>query len=260
MNLEYFQPRGLYCLVITYKPGSSKSYAPVDISKSISSSTPSSDLTKAFGKLRVSSSSINGELEMPEAAPLVFPDLDSLADGTTEEDAKKGDKIKSTKAFVADYMDRRAQAQYASQNPGIAAEKTKFSSRYADPNSSTNTGGLVSFATGGMVKPRDGRRRRPIRSLLASGQEHLKAKKGEGTEGTRSDDTPSPQVQRERFGGPLGRRAGESRADRMNRKGKQTLVKRILQKVTTFSLPVPCKLTYFLGCSLSDDCELPFRG
>lgn len=182
---------------------------------------------------------------MPEAAPLVFPDLDSLADGTSKEETKKSDKIKSSKAFVADYMDRRAQAQYASQNPGISAEQPKFSSRYADPNSSTNTGGLVSFATGGMVEPRNGRRRRPIRDLLASSQEHMKAKKGEGTEDTGSDDTSSQQVQRGRFGGRLGRRAGESRADRVNRKGKQTMVKRILQKVSILRFRILSKLTYF---------------
>ncbi|CAG8958235.1 hypothetical protein HYFRA_00000589, partial [Hymenoscyphus fraxineus] len=235
MNKEYFQPRGLYCLVITYKPDSSKSHAPLDISRSLGPSGPVSEIHTAMRKLRVSSSTINGQLEMPEAAPLIFPHLDALANGTTKEDLEKSHKITSTKAFVADYMDRRAQARFTGQNPGttLPGEQPSFVSRYADPNSSTNTGGLLSFATGGMVNPREGKRRRPVRNLLAEGGEYLKGRKGEGSrEKVQNDGIESPQSigARETFGGPLGRRAGESRGDRRDRVGRQGVVKRVLQK------------------------------
>ena len=48
----------------------------------------------------------------PEVAPLVFPQIDRLAvDGDAE---KKLSKMKQKKEFVANYMDKRAQAKFVS--------------------------------------------------------------------------------------------------------------------------------------------------
>jgi hypothetical protein len=167
MNEEFFKPRGLYCLIMTYKPDSTATHASVDITQTISSSlTPaSSNMRQTFKNLRLSSGKTYGELELPEAAPLIFPALESIASDHTEEGVKKQNKLKSSQKFVADYFDRRAQAQYAVENPGskLAAtgQEPKFASRYADPNHPANSGSLVALLTGGAINPqrrRNGRR------------------------------------------------------------------------------------------------------
>ena len=50
-----------------------------------------------------------GAIEMPDSAPLVFPDLDEVA---RTQDPAKANKLKSRMAFVTDYYDKRAQASY----------------------------------------------------------------------------------------------------------------------------------------------------
>lgn len=158
MNNEFFKPHGLYCLIMTYKPEASTTHASVDITKSISSSmTPgSSGMRQTLNNLRLSSGTTYGELELPEAAPLIFPALDTLAASTSAEGIQKKSKLKSSQKFIADYFDRRAQAEYANQNPtsalAVPSEK-RFASRYADPTHPANSGSLISLLTGGVVNP-----------------------------------------------------------------------------------------------------------
>lgn len=168
MNEEFFKPRGLYCLIMTYKPDSSATHASVDITQTISSSlTPaSSNMRQTFKNMRLSSGKTYGELELPEAAPLIFPALESIASDPTEEGIKKQNKLKSSHKFVADYFDRRAQAQYAGENPGskltAMGQEPKFASRYADPNHPANSGSLVSLLTGGVINPQRRRNERRV--------------------------------------------------------------------------------------------------
>jgi hypothetical protein len=153
MNEDFFKPRGLYCLIMTYKPESSDTHGSVNIMKSITSSSLFSGRTQ---KMQVSSGKTYGELALPEAAPLIFPALDSVASETSEEGVKRQNKMKKTGKFVADYMDRRAQAQYAGENPGSSLAQTdpKFKSRFADPNHPANSGSLISLVTGGAIDTR----------------------------------------------------------------------------------------------------------
>ena len=134
---------------------------------------------KAFGKnMRLSSGKTYGEMEMPEAAPLIFPALDKVADDSSAEGIKKQNKMKSSQKFVADYFDRRAQAQYAAENPGSALavpNEKPFASRYSDPTHPANSGSLMSLITGGRVDlkgRRDGRRgAKRIRRAARRGEE-----------------------------------------------------------------------------------------
>lgn len=98
---------------MTYKPEQRSSYERVDISQTITKTlTPSTSATREHLKnLRKSSGQTHGEIEMPEAAPLVFPALDQLA-ATTGDEEQKQNALKKSKKFVADYFDRRAQAEY----------------------------------------------------------------------------------------------------------------------------------------------------
>jgi hypothetical protein len=156
MNNEFFKPRGLYCLILTYKPEASATHVSVDITKTISSydSPASSGMKSSLRNLRQSSGKTYGEIEMPEAAPLIFPALDALQDSATATSVQKQNKLKSSQKFVADYFDRRAQARYEYENPTgplANAQERQFASRYSDPNHPANSGSLVSLITGGAL-------------------------------------------------------------------------------------------------------------
>ncbi|KAH8801740.1 hypothetical protein F5884DRAFT_684961 [Xylogone sp. PMI_703] len=177
MNNEFFRPRGLYCLIMTYKPESSSRHEVVDISKTIitySGMGPSQSKFKSTMKnLRVSSGKTYGEFEMPEAAPLIFPAIEEAATKGGAEGQKLKDKMKSGQKFVADYMDRRAQATYAYENPNsvlTSGGKPAFASRYADPNHPASSGSLVALLTGGHVDPRARRDDRRMRRADGRGE------------------------------------------------------------------------------------------
>jgi hypothetical protein len=175
MNNEFFKPRGLYCLIMTYKPDSTASHERIDITKTINSSmTPAANKTRQTLKnMRLSSGKTYGELELPEAAPLIFPALENLADDTSMDAEQKKSKMKSSQKFVADYFDRRAQAKYMAENPNSKLAVSpgeeggpKFASRYADPNHPANSGSLISLLTGGHINPQARRNQRKINKRI----------------------------------------------------------------------------------------------
>lgn len=71
-------------------------------------------MDKAKHKFQTSSGNTYGDFSFPEAAPLIFPELETLAVQTGEEAVRKRDKLKRAKNFTSDYMDRRARAKYVS--------------------------------------------------------------------------------------------------------------------------------------------------
>lgn len=111
-NEQYFRPRGLYCLIMTYDPQSKTTHERIDMSQTISHYlTPDeSNFKNKTRNMRLSSGRTQGEMEMPEAAPLIFPMLDAtIAQGS---EGKQQNVIKKSGKFFANYYDRRAQAQY----------------------------------------------------------------------------------------------------------------------------------------------------
>ncbi|KAK3167102.1 hypothetical protein OEA41_010227 [Lepraria neglecta] len=129
----------------------------VDMSQTITKSLTSSEfaMKRQFNSMKSSSGKTHGELEMLEAAPLIFPNLDALA-AAEGSDSKKKSGLKKTGVFLGDYFDRRAQASYIGENPDtkLAAAnpvQPKFASAYGDPTSSTYSGSIVSFLTGGKI-------------------------------------------------------------------------------------------------------------
>ena len=64
---------------------------------------------QSVNNLRPYDHQARGELEIPDSAPLIFPDLSQ-----EEESAVKESMWKQKKGLAADYMDRRAQAIYVS--------------------------------------------------------------------------------------------------------------------------------------------------
>lgn len=208
INQDLFMPRGLYAMVMAFKdevPGQQPrgplsklanatgkalfSAERLDINQTIAKySNPDADMSKmkkGLQNIRLVSGKTRGEIELPEAAALVFPELDRAA-GLDQEQQSKGksdvnestkEKWKSAGKWVQDYLDRRAQATYVSwetlrmrivmsmliepqekehQGSSLAVPtnaRPAFSSRFSDPNHPANSGSLISLLTGGNVNP-----------------------------------------------------------------------------------------------------------
>ncbi|KAL3469187.1 hypothetical protein BJX99DRAFT_81276 [Aspergillus californicus] len=99
-------------------------------------------------------------LELPECAPLVFPDIDRAAIRVREGKEPKS-KVQSGRSWVRDYMDRKTQASFEAEHKGSAlsipeSNRKAFVSRYNDPNHPANNGKLLSSLTGGLYVPKPG--------------------------------------------------------------------------------------------------------
>ncbi|CAL5871463.1 uncharacterized protein PFLUO_LOCUS5714 [Penicillium psychrofluorescens] len=157
-NEEFFQPRGLYCLVLTWIPEEPDAPAmSMDLQSTVAKAMTGNDSTVlGSNKLRrlqqkfKTSDGKNYGNPFPEVAPLVFPELDRLENG---EDAEKQlSKTKRRVEFVKTYLDKRAQATFQAENPDSHLNqrpKATFASRYADPNHAASSGDLLSLVTGG---------------------------------------------------------------------------------------------------------------
>jgi len=144
LNKEFFQPRGLYCLIMTYLPDEKSRTSNIDVSKiinkNIAASESQSQIKSGFRNLRASDATVKGVMQLPEAAPLIFPALDTASEAEKQ----------SFTGFARDYFDRRAQATHAAQNPGsVLATETQFQSKWGDPNLMKNKADLKSFLTRG---------------------------------------------------------------------------------------------------------------
>lgn len=164
INEDYFKPRGLVVLLMTWKPQDPSAVTTVNFDLGTTIANTSSDssqgtFAKVQGRLKASSAATS--FEFTETAPLVFPALDELAssavpsDENPEAEAKKQNIVKRGGGFVGDYLDRRAVALWAGENPGSrlanAAPTPEFRSRYADPNNPASSGDPLAFITGGKI-------------------------------------------------------------------------------------------------------------
>ena len=113
MNKEFFQPRGLFCLLMTWNPELPDAPSTtIDLNSTISKAAGGGS-SDTLGRLRRKFKSSDGKAYgniFPEVAPLVFPQIDQLA--SDENSEKKFAKMKQKKEFVAGYLDKRAQAKF----------------------------------------------------------------------------------------------------------------------------------------------------
>ncbi|OOF94179.1 hypothetical protein ASPCADRAFT_397846 [Aspergillus carbonarius ITEM 5010] len=145
LNDEFFRPRGLYCLVMTWDPTSFSARTNVDVTTTIQNTINTQG--KMSHKFQSSNGVTNG-MESIQTAELIFPGLDYLATATKDEQKGFKKKMERGKGFLDDYMDRRAQAKFVAENPTshlTQAGKPKFASKFADPTHSMHT-----FLSGGM--------------------------------------------------------------------------------------------------------------
>ena len=187
MNEALFKPQGLYCLLFTYAP---KQYTPiteVNLAEAIPTTIDHRNQHN-YNQFSEAAGQVEREIDLPEAAPLVFPAIEAL------DDEQKASFFKKHLALGADYYDRRARAEYEAAHPESKlnlAPPAEFSSRYSDPNSKANSGSLMALLTGGHFDPLAMRqaRREKMQEMtgrkgpVANLKERREERKGQRSEG-----------------------------------------------------------------------------
>ncbi|EFQ36146.1 uncharacterized protein GLRG_11290 [Colletotrichum graminicola M1.001] len=172
VNAQYFGPRGLVCLVVTWQPGigdnqlvvnfegdaaaSRDETGPSERIASIATQKTSAgvywqDMKKQMGERMKMS---NGNFDRLEPAPLVFPaDGDGAWSGSGIGAKKKKNALDRMEIWMEDISDKRAQTRWVeenSDNPSAGlTPKHDFRSRYADPRHPAASGDMVALVTGG---------------------------------------------------------------------------------------------------------------
>jgi hypothetical protein len=112
LNQGFFRPRGLYCLVMSFDNTHESALTEDELVQNANlASTSKTGLKKYTDKIR-SNDGLSGPNQFPDTAPLVFPELNWLADNGNADQKKKLGGYMRFRKFVADYYDRRAQAEY----------------------------------------------------------------------------------------------------------------------------------------------------
>ncbi|KAK7416894.1 hypothetical protein QQX98_004952 [Neonectria punicea] len=187
VNEELFIPRGLVCLVVTWKPDIDDDgfITEVDFDGKATKPRPETSLVQVMREVitkKISSEEgmrniqeqtermmkpFSSTFHWDEPAPLIFPALDKTGSDQlkTGDEKKKKNAADRAEKWLDEYMDRRAQAKWIEKNPEVPMTsllpKPEFRSRYADPNHPASSGDIVAFVTGrrwehGSVKTADG--------------------------------------------------------------------------------------------------------
>ena len=116
MNEKIYKPRGLYAMIMKYNPNANTTLDVQQMDTSTLIVNRGAHENDFFRK--VAAGETQGELEMPESAPLVFPALDNVAQSVVQSGdvEKKNAFMRSTK-FVSNYYDKRAQMEYVRRRP-----------------------------------------------------------------------------------------------------------------------------------------------
>lgn len=144
MNEQLFKPAGLYAMIVKYKSeaevqasgnsllarlGVAAEAVDFNTNQTIAKynrtlsdeSTGSRDMSERLQNLRLASGTTKGAINLPAAAPLIFPHVDKAIAKDGPETFK--DKAKDAQVFLADYMDRRAHMKYvSSQLPPLTSK------------------------------------------------------------------------------------------------------------------------------------------
>ena len=137
---------------------------------------------KLLRPIRLASGRTNVDAMPLEVAALIYPGLEDMVERPQiQRDECFKDRLMRNKAFVADYFDRRARAEYAGNNPDsaltkVAGDVPEFRNRFADPNHPCNNGHLFSLVTGGKYVAQPRGRRNMLREVGEDGKLKPKVK------------------------------------------------------------------------------------
>ncbi|KAK1461847.1 hypothetical protein CCUS01_01437 [Colletotrichum cuscutae] len=170
VNVEFFIPRGLVCLVVTWQPGNHSGQFATNFEEEVDVPQARPDLRqeienvaagnekplKGWRELKTQMCDFmkptRGDFSWPEPAPLIFPDFEGTP-GKADVEAKKKNAWDRIEDWINDHSDKRAQASWINDNKNYAGmnlmPQPRFKSRYADPNHQASSGDLVSLITAG---------------------------------------------------------------------------------------------------------------
>ncbi|KAK1537798.1 hypothetical protein CPAR01_07911 [Colletotrichum paranaense] len=173
VNADFFIPRGLVCLVVTWQPDNDCGQFANNFVEEVNALQTKPDLkqeisdvvagkkkpSKGWQELKTQMGDLmkptRGDFSWPEPAPLIFPDPKSNPKKADVE-AKKKNTWDRMEDWIKDHSDKRAQATWIDENKDHPRmnlmPQPKFKSRYADPNHQVSSGDLVSLFTGGRWK------------------------------------------------------------------------------------------------------------
>lgn len=114
-NKEFFMPKGLFCLVLTWNPDTNDARTAVDFN-GMAAKVMNTQNESFMTSLRKSNGKTYGEFQWPETAPLIYPGLDALASVSGQEAQSTKSSLKKKRHFVEGYMYRRAQAKFVSSS------------------------------------------------------------------------------------------------------------------------------------------------
>lgn len=99
---------------MTYKSDSRETFETFDVTRAIQKASTSKSkkylpsTMLSTGRKAAPTGKTYGERELPQAAALIFPALDALPE------VEKQNRLSTSKGFIVDYYDRRAQAIFVS--------------------------------------------------------------------------------------------------------------------------------------------------
>jgi hypothetical protein len=158
----------------------------------------------------------NADCMFQQAAPLQYIDDEEMAQLVNHASFRK------TSHFVADFMDRRTQAQMVSYpwmslnltnvkqptkyagSQGSYGPKPQFRTAWGDPNSAANTGGLIGLVSGGLIsRPRNNKDDKSDSDDDKKEKKKKKKKKSKGIIGTARGSIMGQQIERDKPVGPI---------------------------------------------------------
>jgi hypothetical protein len=110
INEEFLKSRGLFAMVMTYRPYATKAImidTSTAIAKDLDGQEKDSETVKTLKSFK-DAKGVSNAIEFPEAAPLIYPSLEDLA----QYEPKEEGMISKKHAFVSAYLDRRSQAKF----------------------------------------------------------------------------------------------------------------------------------------------------
>ncbi|KAL0933863.1 FAD binding domain protein [Colletotrichum truncatum] len=171
INADFFAPRGLICLVATWRPDTSDKNVSVNLEGDTDKSASEADLPKDMRQDLSNNNTdeqgiqkIRGQMEeklrphkggflWSEPAPLIFPTLEEMPAASKSDGEKKVKGMDRAEAWLDGFIDKRAMVQWVDENPSLPAAnalpRPQFKSRYADPTHPASSGDIAALVTGG---------------------------------------------------------------------------------------------------------------
>ncbi|KZZ98903.1 hypothetical protein AAL_02454 [Moelleriella libera RCEF 2490] len=225
INAEFFIPRGLVCLIVTWSPDATGDDQllkkvgfdgqPVDappqtglvqqVRDLMAKKTTSDQMMGRFqGQFQDRMKANSGAFQSAEPAPLVFPSPEqTIAALSTRSNGGRKNAVDRGEIWLDDFMDRRAQAKWIQKNPEFNVASSlpapDFRSRYSDPNHPAASGDLVAFVTGGRwtsgTKTKEdarskGKQKEEEKTTTAQDRDGVPSRSGTQTADNRGDPPP----------------------------------------------------------------------